>query len=1408
MLSWRSLALLALLVPWSRAGIMTEYGDPRRDFYDASVSCSLAAWLKPSPSMQVVSGKILWIRSPTSLVLDSRAERSVNAYLGATIIIGGESRVITAYTGDANGDGDVRSACARGLGLSQRQVQDDGDAEVWVDSPFLAAEALQANVTRYKIMHGYSITERFNLFHRNKSKNKSKNKYKNKPSDSEFSVSEKQVLKQWTSASYHVLFAGRIASAMAQVDLILRERLPVKEESLVGLSVQVRESTRPIVRYSRSEHKLSLSSAFEFEIEQEETYKIFTVTAARVLSFPSSAGRVLRAPNVTSRFRVQIHQPGARTQEEVLGRGISFEREGYWEESRVVHYEEEGWAIVEEVSRPVDESTRFRTLEEPPTLLVSNNSLLRPDSLLLSVAMSGSSSCFLLNFSEADRRRRDVKVGDEPWEEGRRSREQTQLPSSDANDIADDARSSFCLFAVTKPSRPPVTRGVLEHETVLRGTLQQEEAGSTTLKLQLEKKLRGDELNGMVLEILLGGGERIARTVTEQQEDGTVTLNQSLPEETSVQGRQFVIRTVSHGRRYLTLSASSPLLAGSIAGKTLLINGETRRVSHYGASPHSSLVNGRLATLDQQLSADVTPGVDSYFIYEPSSLLSFSASSRTVDFLHAGIDATMSPANGSQLALYHEVSMSDPSMRRVEVVRAGEGFLPSGSFLTAAGVRGSYSCNEGGGIASVEVVEEEALTTDRNLELAIRYPPDCGGRTIDVSECSTTSQLGSVTTMEVVEGGVNYVEGEVRLVEGSRGEGLAGRTRVNDQGKVVEVFFLDAKSHGRGCDEAVEVEIVYEGSERKMEGTVTSVEVVDGGMGHAQGRMRIVCEAPCTGKGLEATCEVDDDGAVASVRILDHGKGYSFQHPPSLSCGSSLREAVMVPKIAHGARLVGTSARLLLLSLSSHRRVTSQQSVTRVVGVDVGPGRLVGCREGEELFGVGGHGQGMRLLLLSSSVTASSHVKVVDSGFGYSAAPQLVARKGSCKCLTESSGAGVELDGSTPGNLDRCVRAVVSSEVTVGESWQVEVQVLDGSRGFYYKYVGGLRPQNLVLQVPSRNLSDLVLSNLFLGAAGEQVEEGGAAAGRRGWQGEVLEMLLYRCSSGTAASKDYMGCLRPRDVDLVGNYLSSRFSLRWDSAEGAARKGRDGDLALAVLRGSSGSGAVPILSKVRPCAAMGGRGQEISIFGKNLDGEQENIRVEVGGKACVQVEVKQVRASGETILTCRAPAGEIGLADVSISIDGLSRTFRKRYLYAPALLHLTPSRPSCKGGQTLTLLGQGFSSSPLPFSIAIDAHRRLECANSSIVSDHMLLCLLPVMLRRFTTISLVTQCGGGGGRNESATSELGFVLVDAPAFVDECEKEQQRDNRSCMECCSARCPTPVETTNSSCSDMCEEFCKT
>ena len=139
-----------------------------------------------------------------------------------------------------------------------------------------------------------------------------------------------------------------------------------------------------------------------------------------------------------------------------------------------------------------------------------------------------------------------------------------------------------------------------------------------------------------------------------------------------------------------------------------------------------------------------------------------------------------------------------------------------------------------------------------------------------------------------------------------------------------------------------------------MSGSVTTVDVLEGGTGHTEGPLVVTCEGDCVGSGLAGTCVVDAIGAVTEVVLTSHGEGYRREEPPALSCGHGGSAPLLIANVASGAKVKATVAEGAVLAAQQTRQESSMTVSARVSRVQAGKGHTSGCSVGDELLGVGG----------------------------------------------------------------------------------------------------------------------------------------------------------------------------------------------------------------------------------------------------------------------------------------------------------------------------------------------------------------------------------------------------------------------------------------------------------------------
>ncbi len=139
----------------------------------------------------------------------------------------------------------------------------------------------------------------------------------------------------------------------------------------------------------------------------------------------------------------------------------------------------------------------------------------------------------------------------------------------------------------------------------------------------------------------------------------------------------------------------------------------------------------------------------------------------------------------------------------------------------------------------------------------------------------------------------------------------------------------------------------------------------------------------------------------------------------------------------------------------------------------------------------------------------------------------------------------------------------------------------------------------------------------------------------------------------------------------------------------------------------------PTVSDVTPKVIASAGGTTLTITGT---GFLSGAGVKIGASDCTSVNV-----SSTTTITCDAPAGTAGYADVIVTnADTQTDTLSNTLIYesAPTLLGVSPSLGPLTGGQTITLTGTDFGT-----SVSVTLSNGGGCTSVTRVSDTSVTCV-------------------------------------------------------------------------------------
>ncbi len=151
----------------------------------------------------------------------------------------------------------------------------------------------------------------------------------------------------------------------------------------------------------------------------------------------------------------------------------------------------------------------------------------------------------------------------------------------------------------------------------------------------------------------------------------------------------------------------------------------------------------------------------------------------------------------------------------------------------------------------------------------------------------------------------------------------------------------------------------------------------------------------------------------------------------------------------------------------------------------------------------------------------------------------------------------------------------------------------------------------------------------------------------------------------------------------------------------------------------------PVLSSVTPSGGALAGGTTITLNGT---GFYAGLTVNVGGSACTSVNVLS-----DIEATCVTPANPAGTADLFLSnLDGQTSLLTNGYLYAeaPVLSSISPNSGTTAGGNSVTITGSFFTSTPeVRFA-------GLDCNNIVFIDANTLTCDTPAHPTGFVTVEV------------------------------------------------------------------------
>jgi hypothetical protein len=142
--------------------------------------------------------------------------------------------------------------------------------------------------------------------------------------------------------------------------------------------------------------------------------------------------------------------------------------------------------------------------------------------------------------------------------------------------------------------------------------------------------------------------------------------------------------------------------------------------------------------------------------------------------------------------------------------------------------------------------------------------------------------------------------------------------------------------------------------------------------------------------------------------------------------------------------------------------------------------------------------------------------------------------------------------------------------------------------------------------------------------------------------------------------------------------------------------------------------------------------------------------VTVGGNTCTAVNV-----TNDTSLTCQTPAGALGSVDIALTnADTQNSTFVSSFTYAeaPTLSGVNPNSGTTSGGESVTITGSNFTSTP---QVKFDG---FDCSNVSFIDSTSLTCDTPAHPAGFISVEVINP------DSQSDTLAVAYNYLEDPVI--------------------------------------------
>jgi len=544
--------------------VVNSAGTPVADYYEPEHQGNLRLWLKPSGTMARNSGFVSRVFSSSNFALAKTASKEASAYVGHTIVVSGQNRIITAYTGDVNGDGDVLDA---------------GEAEVFLDEPLNKNTFLGSSRTAYKVFEGFSVTA---------------------PAEAARVAKEAghgNDILQWASAARTVVLGGDVWSTADTADRVLLGPSAQDIDGIyAGLTLVIGSESRAITHYNGNARVATVSPPFSQQPRSGVGFRVVRVHAARVATVPLMTASVLAVSQISPTMRFQIHAPfkSGILPADFTGHEMTVTTGSEVNNCVVLAHTADGFVSVTALTVAASNVSTFVVHGARPTLMAGTRSGLEGYG---AVTLDGVSSFLTIDsaMTREPKKRRSIPnldsnstafyaprncsasrleclLNDEAFETARRA-------AATASE-----KWSMTLLSLVRPRQDEELSGLLAPLHVSSGTLALPdqgivyEAGSAWVRLGRGADDVQDLYTGKRVRLRLLDGTKVDRIIVSYALDRRALLDAPVPLELVPSKTRFFVTNADPTASAMALDEHAPARAGALVGMQIAIAGEWRTV--------------------------------------------------------------------------------------------------------------------------------------------------------------------------------------------------------------------------------------------------------------------------------------------------------------------------------------------------------------------------------------------------------------------------------------------------------------------------------------------------------------------------------------------------------------------------------------------------------------------------------------------------------------------------------------------------------------------------------------------------------------------------------------------------------------------------------------------------------------